>query len=93
MKSKLLLISAVVLAASVAVAAPVQAHDRYGDLWPLYGMTGLILLDSYSYNHHHHKHHYYDGPRYRHEHHRGYSYGRPGKHRDRHDDHGRDRHR
>lgn len=91
MKSKTLLIGAVLLGASVAVATPVQAHDS--DLWPLYGLTGLILLDSYSHDHHHHKHHYYGGPRYRYERHRHYSYGQPAKHRHRHDDRGWDRHR
>jgi len=91
MKSKTLLIGAVALAASVAAAVPAQAHDN--DLWPLYGLTGLILLDSYSHEHRHHRHHYYNGPRYRHEYRRDYSYGRPGKHRHRHDDHGWYRHR
>ena len=93
MKSKMLLIGAVAMVASVAVAAPVQAHDRHSDLWPLYGLTGLILLDSYAHEHHHHKHYYYEGPRYRHEHRRDYRYGHPGKFRHRHDDRGWDRHR
>ncbi len=93
MKSKTLIISAVLLAASVAVAAPVQAHDRHTDLWPLYGLTGLILLDAYSHDHHHHKHYYRDGPRYRHEYRRNYSYGRPGKHGHRQNDRGWYRHR
>jgi hypothetical protein len=93
MKSKMLLFGTALMAASVAVAAPVQAHDRYNDLWPLYGLTGLILLDSYSDHHHHHKRHYYGGPRYRHEYRRDYSYGHPTKHRHRYDDRGRGRHR
>jgi len=93
MKSKLLLIGTVALAASVAVAAPVQAHDN--DLWPLYGLTGLILLDAYSHEHHHHHrgYYYYDAPRYRHEHRRDYGYGHPGKYRHGRDDHGWDRYR
>jgi hypothetical protein len=91
MKSKLLLIGTVALATSMVFAAPVQAHDN--DLWPLYGLTGLILLDSYSHNHRHHRHYYYDAPRYRHEHRRDYSYGRPGKYRHRHNDRDWDRHR
>jgi hypothetical protein len=93
MKSKMLIISAVLLAASVAVAGPVQAHDRNDDLWPLYGLTGLILLDAYSRDHRHHRHYYYDGPRYRHEYRRDYSYGQPGRHGPRHGGRDWDRHR
>ena len=91
MKSKTLLVSTLLLASSVVVAAPAQAHDSYNDLWPLYGLTGLILLDSYSY--HHHPHRYYDAPRYRHGHVRDYSYGRPVKHGHHYDDRDRGRHR
>jgi hypothetical protein len=92
MKSKMLLTGALVLAASVAVAEPVRAHGSHSDLWPLYGLTGLILLDAYSHEHHHHKHHYYSEPGYRYER-RHYSYGHPGKYRHRHEKHGRYRHR
>ena len=92
MKSKVLIASAVLLGASIAVAAPVQAHDSHHDLWPLYGLTGLILYDAYSSNHHHHKHHYYDDHRGRYRYRRDYSYGRPG-HKHRHNDYGKSKHR
>lgn len=92
MKAKaLIMISA--LSASLATAAPVQAHQGYDYPYGLLG--GLFLgltLNHYSDHGHAHRH----GDRvYRHrEYRRSDSYGqyRRDRHRDRHD-HGRDRHR
>lgn len=94
MKHKALILGSVLLGSSVMVA-PLQAHDLYDPLLPLY-LPGLLLLDSH--NHHRdHKHHYYDDHRYRYQHPRSYSYGRAGgpKHKHRHNAgprHGRGRH-
>ncbi|MDJ0806289.1 MAG: hypothetical protein QNJ78_05590 [Gammaproteobacteria bacterium] len=88
MKSKVLIASAVLLGTSIATAAPVQAHSGH-DLWPLYGLTGLILYDSLSSHHHHHKHRYYDDNRGQYRHRRHHSHGRYDRHEYRH----RDKHR
>ena len=63
MKSKILIASAVLLGASVAVAAPVQAHSTHDHL-PLYVLTGLALYGAYTSHdhHHHHGHHDDKGP-------------------------------
>lgn len=60
MKSKVLIASVVLLGASVAVAAPAQAHDEH---WPLYALTGLALVGAYSSHHHNHGHGHYGGHR------------------------------
>ncbi|MEN8178253.1 MAG: hypothetical protein ABFS39_06480 [Pseudomonadota bacterium] len=93
MKSKVLIASAVLLGASVAVAAPAQAHDSHNDLWPLLGLPGLILYDSLSSHHRdYQKHRYYDDHRGQYRHRRQHSHGRHGGHdyRDR-DNHRRHR--
>lgn len=79
MKSKVLFLSAALIGASVAVS-PAQAHDEY---WPLYGLTGLLLIDAITDNHHHHNHRrndrviIYDDhrPRHRHTYRRDSSHG------------------
>jgi len=53
------MIAGIVLLSANLVVAPVQASDRHHDLWPLYGLTGLVLYDAHS-NHHQNKHRYYD---------------------------------
>ncbi len=79
MKSKILIASAVLLGSSVVMAAPVQAHDN--NLWPLYGLTGLILYDNITSHHHdRHKHRYYDDHRGQYKHRRHHSYGRQSGH-------------
>jgi len=62
MKSKLAIATVILLGAS-AITSPVQADD---DLWPLYGLTGLILIDSiYDHRDHYRYHDYDDRYRYR----------------------------
>lgn len=60
MKSKILIASAVLLGASVAVAAPVQAHSTHDHL-PLYVLTGLALYGAYTSHDHHHHHGHHRG--------------------------------
>ena len=85
MNTKVMLVSAILLGASVVVA-PVQAHQNHNDLWPLHGLTGLILYDAYSSHHHHHKHRYYDGDRghYNYRYRRHHSDGFKHRSRDKH---------
>ena len=75
-KARVLLLSVVLSGASVGFAAPMQAHHIHDDVWPDYGMTGLILLHSYSPHHHHGKHRYYGDYRPHYKHRRDQSYGR-----------------
>lgn len=84
-KSKILIASAVLLGSSFAMAAPAQAHELPDPLWPLYGLTGIILHDA-TRHHDHYKHRYYDDHRDQYRHRRHHSYGWD----DRHDRHDRD---
>ena len=78
-KVKALLFSTVLAGASVGFTAPVQAHHDHDELWPYYGLLGLVLLNSYS-SHHHSKHHYYDNHRPHYRHRRHHSRGHKGHH-------------
>ena len=74
-KVKALLLSTVLAGAMVGLAAPAQAHHDHEELWPYYGLLGLVLLNSYS-SPHHSEHRYHDNhrPNYGHRRHnsRGY---------------------
>ena len=72
-----LLLSVALSGASLGFAAPVQAHHTHNDVWPNYGLTGLILWNYESSHHHHYgKNRYYDDYRLRYKHRRHRSYGR-----------------
>lgn len=60
-KAKAFLLCLVLSGASVGFAAPVQAH-HFDDSWPLYGLIGLIMLDSYASEHRYQSNHrdYFD---------------------------------
>ncbi len=81
-KARALLLSIVLTAANVGFAAPVRAHHAHDDLWPYYGLMGLVLLNAYS-SHQHSEPRYYHNHRPYYKHRRHYSHGHKKHHRHR----------
>ena len=85
MKSRIkaLLLSVILSGACVGFTSPVQAHHTDEGIWALYGMVGLLMLDSYATdNQYEDDHRYYDEHKhiYKHSHHRHHTHKMHKKH-------------